>query len=82
MSKTILEEIIELRNLLGTEIYLYEYICKKKLLKARIDYEVELRLYNAMLLHLREKITKSQYDDYKQKIIRTKEKYKELLSTV
>lgn len=82
MNKTILEEILELKKSFETGIYFYEYMSKKKLLRVKIDYAVEVRLDKATQLLVREIISKEEYNDYKQRIEQTRQKYKQLLSTV
>ena len=80
MSHTVFEEIIELKQSFEEGgIYLFEYFSKKRLLKARLEYEIELRLHTAMMLLIRQKISKSEYDDYKSKIEHTRIKYIKLL---
>ena len=80
MSHTVFEEIIELKQSFEEGgIYLFEYFSKKRLLKARLEYEIELRLHTATMLLIRQKISKSEYDDYKSKIEHTRKKYIKLL---
>ena len=51
MNQTVLEEIIELKQSFERGgIYFFEYFSKKRLLKARLEYEIELRLHTAMML--------------------------------
>ena len=81
MNQTVLEEIIELKQSFEEGgIYLFEYFSKKRLLKARLEYEIELRLHTVMMLLIRQKISKSEYDDYKSKIENTRNAYIRLLA--
>ena len=81
MNQTVLEEIIELKQSFEKGgIYLFEYFSKKRLLKARLEYEIEQRLYTAMMLLIKQKISKSEYDDYKSKIENTRKSYIKLLA--
>ena len=82
MNKTILEEILDLKKSFETGMYFYEYMSRKRLLRVKIDYEVEARLDKAIQLLVREVISKDEYNDYKQKIEQSRQKYKQLLSTV
>lgn len=81
MGHTVFEEIIELKQSFEKGgIYLFEYFSKKRLLKARLEYEIEQRLYTAMMLLIKQKISKSEYDDYKSKIENTRKLYIKLLA--
>lgn len=81
MSHTVFEEIMELKQSFEKGgIYLFEYFSKKRLLKARLEYEIELRLHTAMMLLIRQKISKSEYDNYKVKIENTRNAYIKLLA--
>lgn len=81
MSHTVFEEIMELKQSFEKGgIYLFEYFSKKRLLKARLEYEIELRLHTAMMLLIRQKISKSEYDNYKAKIENTRNAYIKLLA--
>ena len=81
MSHTVFEEIIELKQAFEKGgIYFFEYFSKKRLLKARLEYEIELRLHTAMMLLTRQEISRSEYDDYKSKIENTRKKYIKLLA--
>lgn len=81
MGRTVFEEIIELKQSFEKGgIYLFEYFSKKRLLKARLEYEIEQRLYTAMMLLIKQKISKSEYDDYKSKIENTRKLYIKLLA--
>lgn len=81
MNQTVLEEIMELKQSFEKGgIYLFEYFSKKRLLKARLEYEIELRLYTAMRLLTRQEISKNEYDSYKSKIENTRNAYLKLLA--
>lgn len=81
MNKTVLEQIIDLENAFNNGgIYFMEFFSRKRLLRTMIDYEVELRLDNAMSLLVRKQISKEQYNTYKSKLENTKEYYKRRLA--
>lgn len=78
-NKKVLQEILELNEAFNTGIYFAEYYCKKRLLSAKIDYEVELRIDKATSLVVRDYITKEEFNRYKDCLERTKSYYKQLL---
>ena len=81
MSHTVFEEIMELKQSFEKGgIYLFEYFSKKRLLKARLEYEIKPRLHTAMMLLIKQKISKSEYDDYKSKIENSRKLYIKLLA--
>jgi len=83
MNKTVLEEIIELRQTFENEgIYFLEYFSRKRLLKAKLEYVVESKINEIIKLLVKQKITKSEYDDYKSKIENTRKLYIQLLADV
>ena len=81
MQETVLEQIIDLENAFKNGgIYFMEYLSKKRLLRIKIDYEVELRLDQAMSLLVRNKISKEQYNTYKSNLENSKQYYKKRLA--
>ncbi len=80
MSNSVLEEIVGLKHAFETGIYFNEFLSKKRLLKYRIDYEVEARLHDATCLLVRDKITRDEYNKFKNKLDNTKVAYCKLLN--
>lgn len=80
--KTVLQEILELNNAFNTGIYFVEYLSRKKLLKVKIDYEIERRYDYATSLILKGAMTREDYNRYRNKLERTRKRYKQLLIQV
>lgn len=78
-NKTVLQEILELNEAFNTGIYFVEYYSKKRLLKLKIDYEIEVRMDKATLLVVRGYITKDEFNMYRECLENTRIKYKKLL---
>lgn len=83
MNKTVLEEIIELRQTFENEgIYFLEYFSRKRLLKAKLEYVVESKINEIIKLLVKQKITKGEYEKCKRKIEDSKKVYKKLINDI